>query len=60
MALESDEGKKESTRSKLYVPFLADPTDFLIVQHDALNNPNINILKHNEIFFLLSFDRISK
>ncbi len=43
MALESDENKKGLTKSKQYTPFLADPTDFLIVQHDALNNPNLNL-----------------
>jgi len=47
MTLECDEGKKEPTKEptkhKRYTPFLADHSDFLIVQHDALNNPNLNL-----------------
>lgn len=40
----SDDGKKiESNRPRGYTPFLADSADFLIVQHDALNDPNLNL-----------------
>lgn len=43
MTMEGDGNKTKPVKPKYYAPFLADPNDFLIVQYDALNNPNLNL-----------------
>ncbi len=43
MALEGDEKKAENIKPGGYAPFLTKPSSFLVVQHDALNDPYLNL-----------------
>lgn len=48
MVLEGNEKKTERVEKihyKWHTPFLAKPSDFLVVQHDALNDPHLDLEK---------------